>query len=183
MLQGDWYIFVNGKALDTFGNDWDYALKSGDSVAFVFGTDELPDLDEVVRSTPPRNVRTGRPIGLAIRRARPAQLRPPTSSRIRGPLTGSNTPARNLYSNASEPIIVNGYIYLAVDKQLLKIDAATGVKLAQAPLAGSIGYTTRPVYAQGVIMVPLDGGAVQALTADTLTTVWLHRRSQLEGPV
>ena len=55
---------------------------------------------------------------------------------------------------------------------MLKIDSSTGEVVAQANLVSSIGYTTRPVYAQGVIMVPLDGGAVQALTADNLTTVW-----------
>ena len=55
---------------------------------------------------------------------------------------------------------------------MLKIDSSTGEVVAQANLVSSIGYTTRPIYAQGVIMVPLDGGAVQALTADNLTTVW-----------
>ena len=171
VLQGDWYILVNGKALDTFGNDWDYALKSGDSVAFVFGTDELPNLDEVVID--PSAERPNWKADWAGDTSRPTSAATPTDFLKNSWTFNWKQYGTNLYSNASEPIIVNGYIYLAVDKQLLKIDAATGVKLAQAPLAGSIGYTTRPVYAQGVVMVPLDGGAVQALTADTLTTVWL----------
>lgn len=68
-------------------------------------------------------------------------------------------------------------------KQLLKIDAATGVKLAQAPLAGSIGYTTRPVYAQGVVMVPLDGGAVPGAYRRYPDHRMVDRRSQLKGPI
>lgn len=171
VLQGDWYILVNGKALNTFGNDWDYALKSGDSVAFVFGTDELPDLDEVVID--PSAERPNWKADWAGDTSRPTSAATPTDFLKNSWTFNWKQYGTNLYSNASEPIIVNGYIYLAVDKQLLKIDAATGVVLAKANLAGSIGYTTRPVYAQGVVMVPLDGGAVQALTADTLTTVWL----------
>lgn len=171
VLQGDWYILVNDKALDTFGNDWDYALKSGDSVAFVYGSKTVPDLDEVVID--PSAERPNWKADWAGDASRPTSAATPTDFLKNSWTFNWKDYGTNPYSNASEPIIVNGYIYLAVDKQLLKIDAATGVKLAQAPLAGSVGYTTRPVYAQGVVMVPLDGGAVQALTADTLTTVWL----------
>lgn len=168
-LAGDWYVLVNGTPIETFPDA--YQLKSGDSVAFVFGTDELPNLDEVVID--PSAERPNWKADWAGDTSRPTSAATPTDFLKNSWTFNWKQYGTNLYSNASEPIIVNGYIYLAVDKQLLKIDAATGVKLAQAPLAGSIGYTTRPVYAQGVVMVPLDGGAVQALTADTLTTVWL----------
>lgn len=168
-LAGDWYVLVNGTPIETFPDA--YQLKSGDSVAFVFGTDELPDLDEVVID--PSAERPNWNADWAGDTSRPTSAATPTDFLKNSWTFNWKQYGTILYSNASEPIIVNGYIYLAVDKQLLKIDAATGVKLAQAPLAGSIGYTTRPVYAQGVVMVPLDGGAVQALTADTLTTVWL----------
>ena len=77
------------------------------------------------------------------------------------------------YPNASEPIVVNGNVYLAVNKRLLKIDAESGKVLAESNLKTAIGYTTRPIYTNGLVIVPLDGGAVQALTADTLTTVWV----------
>lgn len=77
------------------------------------------------------------------------------------------------YPNASEPIVVNGNVYLAVNKRLLKIDAESGKVLAESNLKTTIGYTTRPIYTNGLVIVPLDGGAVQALTADTLTTVWV----------
>ena len=64
-------------------------------------------------------------------------------------------------------------MYLAVNKRLLKIDAESGKVLAESNLKTAIGYTTRPIYTNGLVIVPLDGGAVQALTADTLTTVWV----------
>ena len=68
---------------------------------------------------------------------------------------------------------MNGNVYLAVNKRLLKIDAESGKVLAESNLKTAIGYTTRPIYTKGLVIVPLDGGAVQALTADTLTTVWV----------
>ena len=77
------------------------------------------------------------------------------------------------YPNASEPIVVNGNVYLAVNKRLLKIDAESGKVLDESNLKAAVGYTSRPIYANGLVIVPLDGGAVQALTADALTTVWV----------
>ena len=68
---------------------------------------------------------------------------------------------------------MNGNVYLAVNKRLLKIDAESGKVLAESNLKTAIGYTARPIYANGLVIVPLDGGAVQALTADALTTVWV----------
>lgn len=75
--------------------------------------------------------------------------------------------------NASEPIVVKGNVYLAVNKRLLKIDAESGKVLAESNLKAAVGYTSRPIYTNGLVIVPLDGGAVQALAADTLTTVWI----------
>lgn len=77
------------------------------------------------------------------------------------------------YANAGEPVIVDGYIYLAVNDQLLKIDSQTGEVASSAKLKASVSYTARPVYAKGLVMVPLNGGVVQALTVDKLKTVWL----------
>ena len=77
------------------------------------------------------------------------------------------------YANASEPVIVDGYIYLAVNDQLLKIDCQTGEVASSAKLRASVSYTARPVYAKGLVMVPLSGGSVQALTVDKLKTVWM----------
>ena len=77
------------------------------------------------------------------------------------------------YANAGEPVIVDGYIYLAVNDQLLKIDSQTGEVASSAKLKASVSYTARPVYAKGLVMVPLNGGTVQALTVDKLKTVWM----------
>ena len=36
-----------------------------------------------------------------------------------------------------------------------------------------MSYTSRPIYTNGLIIVPLNGGAVQAITADKLICKWL----------
>lgn len=72
-----------------------------------------------------------------------------------------------------EPIIVGGNLYVASGDTLTVLDAQTGRDLRSAKLATSIDSTCRLVYADGLVVVPLHGGRLQALTADTLTTVWL----------
>lgn len=83
-----------------------------------------------------------------------------------------NIVAENDWPSISELIIAQGFVYFAVDSQLYKVNAETGELEDSAPLANTISYTSRPVIADGLILVPLDGGALQALTADTLTTKW-----------
>ena len=73
----------------------------------------------------------------------------------------------------SDPIIVNGHVYIAVGNTLQVRDAATGKMLRQAALAERVESTCRIAYANGIVVVPLHDGRVQALTADSLQTVWL----------
>lgn len=77
------------------------------------------------------------------------------------------------YANCSEPVIANGFVYIATENELIKIDSSTGKKVASAPLASKVSYTSRPIYTNGLIIVPLNGGAVQAITADKLICKWL----------
>ena len=73
----------------------------------------------------------------------------------------------------SDPLIVNGRVYIAVGSQLEVLNASTGEKFASADLVAPIDSIARMVYADGVIVVPVQGGRLQALTADALTTVWI----------
>lgn len=64
-------------------------------------------------------------------------------------------------------------MYIATENELIKIDSSMGKKVASAPLASKVSYTSRPIYTNGLIIVPLNGGAVQAITADKLICKWL----------
>ena len=171
-LSGAWSFFVNG--VPTNQLDSDYVLKSGDKIVWAFDAgDSVPDPDEVVvdPSAP-------RPTDWKADWDGKSNAAVENVSTPMGALTSSWTfdwkaYSGSTYPNASEPIVVNGNVYLAVNNRLLKIDAESGKVLAEANLKGSIGYTARPIYANGLVVVPLNGGVVQALTADTLTTVWI----------
>ena len=171
-LSGTWSFFVNGVPGPQL--DSDYVLKSGDKIVWAYAPgDTVPNPDEVV---------------VDPSASRPTDWKADWSGNSNAVVKNVSTPTGALasswtfdwraysgatYPNASEPIVVNGNVYLAVNKRLLKIDAESGKVLAESNLQTAIGYTTRPIYTKGLVIVPLDGGAVQALTADTLTTVWV----------
>ncbi len=171
-LAGAWSYFVNGVPGSQL--DSDYVLKSGDEIVWAYAAgDTVPNPDEVV-------VNPSAP--------RPTDWKSDWDGKSNAVVENVSTPTGALasswtfdwkaysgsaYPNASEPIVVNGNVYLAVNKRLLKIDAESGKVLAESNLKKAVGYTSRPIYASGLVIVPLDGGAVQALTADALTTVWV----------
>ncbi|HCC35429.1 MAG TPA: hypothetical protein DEQ02_07280 [Ruminococcaceae bacterium] len=73
--------------------------------------------------------------------------------------------------NISDPITAENNIYIAVGNELLTIESDGGIA-ARTELAGFIDYTCRPVYEDGLIIVPISGGRLQALTADSMQTQW-----------
>lgn len=76
---------------------------------------------------------------------------------------------------ASDPLLVGDYLYIAVGSKLYKKDVETGktVEGGEAALVSAIDSTSRMVYTDGLILVPLSSGRLQALTVDTLTTKWV----------
>ena len=73
------------------------------------------------------------------------------------------------------PIIVNDYLYIAVGKNVLKLDKETGEQVAKSPdMQGTVGYALNPItYAVGMLFVPIGSGRIQALRADTLEILWV----------
>ena len=171
-LAGAWSYFVNGVPGSQL--DSDYVVKSGDTIVWTYAAgDTVPNPDEVVV-----NPSAPRPSGWKSDWDGKSNAAVENVSTPTGALASSWTfdwkaYSGSAYPNASEPIVVNGNVYLAVNKRLLKIDAESGKVLAESNLKKAVGYTSRPIYANGLVIVPLDGGAVQALTADALTTVWV----------
>lgn len=171
-LAGAWSYFVNGVPGSQL--DSDYVLKSRDEIVWAYAAgDTVPNPDEVVV-----NPSAPRPTDWKSDWDGKSNAAVENVSTPTGALASSWTFDWKAYSgatnpNASEPIVVNGYVYLAVNKRLLKINAESGKVLAESKLKTAVGYTSRPIYANGLVIVPLDRGAVQALTADALTTVWV----------
>ncbi len=78
-------------------------------------------------------------------------------------------------TSVSDPLLVGDFVYIAVGSKLYKKDVDTGktVESGEAALAAAIDSTSRMVYVNGLILVPLSSGRLQALTVDTLTTKWV----------
>ena len=85
-------------------------------------------------------------------------------------------------ASASDPIVANGKVYLVTGASvwggktwnavLNEIDPETGSALRSLELGSSMDTTCRPVIAQGIILVPLSGGYLQAVSAKTFETLW-----------
>lgn len=75
-------------------------------------------------------------------------------------------------TNVSDPLVVHGWVYICAGSQLIMMDAATGEELGRATLVEKVDSIARMVMVDGLIIVPVHNGRLQALTADTLTTVW-----------
>ena len=171
-----WHLYINGESSSFCANQ--ITLKSGNKVTLAYTTDNspMPDPDKIVvdpsATTPDWD----------------AEWAGYGNSGNGSTVTDAKTPAQaaglkwafdwkaesgQQYANCSEPVIANGFVYIATENELIKIDSSTGKKVASAPLASKVSYTSRPIYTNGLIIVPLNGGAVQAITADKLICKWL----------
>lgn len=171
-LADAWSFFVNGVPANQL--DSDYVLKSGDEIVWAYAPgDTVPNPDEVVVDPSAPRPTDWKSDWDGKSNAAVENVSTPTGALASSWTFDWKAYSGSAYPNASEPIVVNGNVYLAVNKRLLKIDAESGKVLAESNLKTAVGYTSRPIYANGLVIVPLDGGAVQALTADALTTVWV----------
>lgn len=76
------------------------------------------------------------------------------------------------------PIIVDNYLYIAVGKNIIKLDKETGEQVEKSPdMQGNVGYALNPItYAEGMLFVPIGSGRIQALRADTLEILWVSEK-------
>ncbi len=73
--------------------------------------------------------------------------------------------------NISDPIQVNGNIYIAVGSELLVVDPS-GQVANRGKLDGAIGYLCRLMQAEGKAVVPLSDGRLQCMDAESLQPLW-----------
>ena len=91
-------------------------------------------------------------------------------------------------ASASDPLIVGNKLFVVTGTSfydpdngwaltqglahMLKIDLSTGKIEADIQLGTTMDSTCRPVYADGIIVVPLSKGCLQAVSASSLKTIW-----------
>lgn len=89
---------------------------------------------------------------------------------------------------ASDPLIIDGKIYIVTASEvqdpetwrpihslarLQVVDRSTGKIEREVQLGSTMDSTCRPAYADGIIVIPLSGGYLQAVSAKTLETLWI----------
>ncbi len=171
-----WHLYINGESSSLCANQ--VTLKSGDKVTFAYTTEKspMPDPDKIVvdpSATTPNWDAEWAGYGNSGNGSTVTDAKTPAQAAGLKWAFDWKAESGQQYANCSEPVIANGFVYIATENELIKIDSSTGKKVASAPLASKASYTSRPIYTNGLIIVPLNGGAVQAITADKLICKWL----------
>lgn len=171
-----WHLYINGESSLLCANQ--ITLKSGDKVTLAYTTDDspMPDPDKIVvdpNATTPDWDAEWAGYGNSGNGTSVTDAKTPAQAACLKWAFDWKAESGQQYANCSEPVIANGFVYIATENELIKIDSSTGKKVASAPLASKVSYTSRPIYTNGLIIVPLNGGAVQAITADKLICKWL----------
>lgn len=80
----------------------------------------------------------------------------------------------DLWAKVSEPLVVDGKVVVAVNSTLKLLSNTSSSASVEKTLAldGAIDYTARPVYADGVIYVPLSGGKIEAVDYGSFARLW-----------
>ena len=74
---------------------------------------------------------------------------------------------------AGTPILVNGYIYIVQNDEIVILNAKTGVREKSTKLSEKIGTSSNIIYGGGMIFVPLGDGSIQVFNAKTLQSMYL----------
>lgn len=183
-----WSFFVNNGYANTGAPS--YYLKNGDCVEFRY---VKGDGTQKPSTAPATNPGTAHP-DIDVSWNGFANGSAGSATGALTPTTKTDTPswALNLLTeeqqragagvSASDPIVANGKVYLVTgasvwngktwNAALNEIDPETGSVVRSLELGSSMDTTCRPVVAQGIILIPLSGGYLQAVSAKTFETLW-----------
>lgn len=165
-----WQLYVNGE-YSSVGAD-QVTLKPGDNIQYIYASDSEKPLDGVVLN--PGAVRPNWDSDWSGFTSADKVTDAPVPTKDAEAKWVSELKASNEWNKSiSDTLLVGDYLYVAVGSKLLKKNVDTGETVAESPLAAKIDSTSRMVYAGGVVLVPLSGGRLQALTVDALATVWV----------
>lgn len=187
-----WAFYINGKLSNKLASI--YKVQPGDKIAWYFAGDgaELPKAD--VETNPKAdhpsvdvqfngfaNGGTG-----AITSGNTPVVK--TDAAWSSSLLTDKERELGASSSASAPLVVDGKLYVVSASsyfdpatqvytsslaRLQLIDPATGAVAKQITLGSTMDSTCRPIYADGIIVVPLAGGYLQVVSATTLETLWV----------
>lgn len=194
-VQGNWQcwaFYINGKLSGEFAST--YKVQPGDKIAWYFAGDgaELPKAD--VETNPKAdhpsvdvqfNGFANGGAGAITSGNTPVAK---TDAAWSSSLLTDEERELGATPSASTPLVVDGKIYIVSSSsyydastgvftsglaRLQLIDPATGAIAKTVALGSTMDSACRPIYADGIIIVPLTGGYLQAVSATTLETLWV----------
>lgn len=75
----------------------------------------------------------------------------------------------------SSPILVDDYLVVYAGDHIYRVNKATGKVEATGDMAGTSSFAINgPTYADGILLVGLSNGRIQAFNAKTLESLWLY---------
>lgn len=177
-----WQLFVNGKAANKMADQ--IVLKAGDAVSWSYSKDGegVPSVDPVVdpaTDLPDYQAQwpqfgMGKKDG-AVVTSQDGTLTPTDAASAVwtfDPLSAGSTGSMAT-EGVSDPLIVNGDVYLIAGSKIYKVDTETGKEKLSKPTGLSPAfYFCRPVYANGMIFAAANDGRIAAFNANTLDLVW-----------
>lgn len=143
-----WHLYINGESSSLCANQ--VTLKSGDKVTFAYTTEKspMPDPDKIVvdpSATTPNWDAEWAGYGNSGNGSTVTDAKTPAQAAGLKWAFDWKAESGQQYANCSEPVIANGFVYIATENELIKIDSSTGKKVASAPLASKVSYTSRPI--------------------------------------
>lgn len=163
-----WQLFVNGVPAET-GADTT-VLSEGVTISWCYTAQaEVPGSGEVVVNPDASHPEEESPwpgFGSAVK---PTDALTPTEK-------AEESWIAEFGQRVSDPILVGNRVFAAAGNKLYVKDSATGKACATVSLAASIETTARMVYANGLVVIPLQGGILQAVSGNTYETVWVSEK-------
>lgn len=187
-----WAFYINGKLSNELAST--YKVQPGDKIAWYFAGDdaELPKVD--VETNPKAdhpsvdvqfNGFANGGAGAITSGNTPVAK---TDAAWSSSLLTDKERELGASSSASTPLVVAGKLYVVSSSsyfdpttqvytsslaRLQLIDSVTGAVAKRITLGSTMDSACRPIYADGIIVVPLTGGYLQAVSATTLETLWV----------
>ncbi len=176
-----WMYAVNGD-MPMVGAD-DYVLGSGDNLVWYYVDDYMNDPRYSNGYTPEYNINSKITAFHSEYHAADGALtaNTPTScenSKLNFSF-GLKSPSE-WSKGVSDPLVIGENVYIAVGNILYVVDKS-GEAVGSITLEKSIGYTSRPIYDRGIVVIPFSDGGLQAVLADTLQTLWVSEAPEVKN--
>ncbi len=168
-----WHLYVNGVASSSTADG--VTVSSDDKISWVYEADASPDPDPDPTPDPGPSVDWDSDWPGYNSADHVTNAKVPTTDAEEKWSPVSLKDSTDWNTGISDPVLAGDYLFVAVGNKLLKKNVDTGetVEGGEAELDASIDSTSRIVFADGLILVPLSGGRLEAVNAGTMAKVWV----------